>query len=143
MKHGESITPIVKVNLKFKCWGQVYVIKVMHIYLLKELYQSQNKQKITQIITMKKWYIRIVLHLLTAKLITCKINNKSTKTIFRMINWLIDPSFQAVNRLFVLSFENATDRTVRTKYSLSIVEIKDYNRIIDRLNFFDQLAKKN
>ena len=60
-----------------------------------------------------------------------------------MINWLIDPSFQAVNRLFVLSFENATDRAVRTKYSLSIVEIKDYNRIIDRLNFFDQLAKKN
>ena len=59
-----------------------------------------------------------------------------------MINWLIDPSFQAVNRLFVLSFENATDRAVHTKYSLSIVEIKDYNIIIDRLNFFDQLAKK-
>ena len=59
-----------------------------------------------------------------------------------MIDWLTDPSFQAVNRLFVLSFENATDRTVHTKYSLSIVEIKDYNIIIDRLNFFDQLAKK-
>ena len=59
-----------------------------------------------------------------------------------MIDWLTDPSFQAVNRLFALSFENATDRTVHTKYSLSIVEIKDYNIIIDRLNFFDQLAKK-
>ena len=59
-----------------------------------------------------------------------------------MIDWLTDPSFQAVNRLFVLSFENAADRTVHTKYSLSTVEIKDYNIIIDRLNFFDQLAKK-
>ena len=35
---------------------------------------------------------------------------------------LIDPNFQGVNRLFVLSFENTTDRTVHTKYYLPTVE---------------------
>ena len=32
------------------------------------------------------------------------------------LDYLIDPSFQEVNRLFVLSFQNDTDRTVHTKY---------------------------
>ena len=58
------------------------------------------------------------------------------------LNYLIDPSFQGVNRRFVLSFENTTDTgTVHTKYYLPTVEIKDYNVMIDRLNFFDQLVK--
>ena len=37
------------------------------------------------------------------------------------LDYLIDPSFQGVNRLFVLSFENTKDRTVHTKYYLPIV----------------------
>ena len=37
------------------------------------------------------------------------------------LDYLIDPNFQGVNRLFVLSFENNTDRTVRTKYYLPTV----------------------
>ena len=48
----------------------------------------------------------------------------------RYSNYLIDPSFQGVNRLFVLPFENQTDRGVRTKYYLPTEEIKDYNVII-------------
>ena len=40
-------------------------------------------------------------------------------------DFLIDPSFQGVNRLFILSFENENDRTVHTKYYLPTVE-KDY-----------------
>ena len=43
------------------------------------------------------------------------------------LDYLIDPSFQEINRLFVLSFENSTDRTVHTKYYLPAIEIKDYN----------------
>ena len=30
------------------------------------------------------------------------------------LDYLIDPSFQGVNSLFVLSFENTADRTVHT-----------------------------
>ena len=54
------------------------------------------------------------------------------------LNYLIDPSFQGVNRRFVLLFENTTDTgTVHTKYYLPTVEIKDYNVMIDRQNVFD------
>ena len=40
--------------------------------------------------------------------------------------------------IFVLLFENTTDRTIHTKYYLLTVEIKDYNVMIDIQNFIDQ-----
>ena len=43
----------------------------------------------------------------------------------RYLNHLVDPSFQGVNRLFVLSFENEADRASRSTYYLPNVEIKD------------------
>ena len=43
------------------------------------------------------------------------------------LDYLFDPTFQGVNRLFALSFENDTDRTVNTKYFFPIVE-KSYYR---------------
>ena len=54
------------------------------------------------------------------------------------INHLIEPSFQGVNRLFVLAFENDDDRTSDEQYYLPTVEIKDYNIMINGENFFDQ-----
>ena len=42
----------------------------------------------------------------------------------RYLNYLINPRFQEVNRLFVLSFENENDRTSHTTYYLPRVEIK-------------------
>ena len=56
---------------------------------------------------------------------------------------MIDPSFQGVNKIFVLSFKNEGDRKVKTGYYLPKVEIKDYNVIIDGNNFFDQVIKDN
>ena len=56
----------------------------------------------------------------------------------RCLNYLINPSFQGVNRLFVLSFENENDRTSHSTYYLPKVGIKDYNVMIDGKNFFDQ-----
>ena len=51
---------------------------------------------------------------------------------------LAEPSFQGVNRLFVVAFENATQRTSSKWYYLPKVEIKDYNFMIDDKNLFDQ-----
>ena len=51
------------------------------------------------------------------------------------LDFLIDPSFQEVNKLFVLSFQNEEERKVHTEYYLSKVEIKD-NVMIDGKNFF-------
>ena len=40
------------------------------------------------------------------------------------LNHLVEPSFQGVNRLYVLAFENDDDRTSSDEYYLPIVEIK-------------------
>ena len=56
----------------------------------------------------------------------------------RYLNHLINPSFQGVNRLFVLSFEKENDRTSHSTYDLPKVEIKDYNVMIEGKNIFDQ-----
>ena len=56
----------------------------------------------------------------------------------RYLNYLINPSFQGVNRLFVLSFENEANRKLHSTYYLPKAEIKDYNVMIDGKNFFDQ-----
>ena len=61
----------------------------------------------------------------------------------RNLNHLIEPSFQGVNRLFVLAFENDDDRTSNDEYYLPTVEIKDYNIMINGENFFDQPIKNN
>ena len=54
---------------------------------------------------------------------------------------MVEPSFQVVNRLFVVAFENDTQRTSNTGPELPNVEIKDYNVMINRENFFDQPIK--
>ena len=59
---------------------------------------------------------------------------------------LLDCSFQGVNRLFVMAFDNAgLNRVQRSegekghrKYFLPRIEIKDYNILIDGRNFYDQ-----
>ena len=40
----------------------------------------------------------------------------------RYFNHLINPSFQGVNRLFVLSFKNENDRTLHSTYYLPKVD---------------------
>ena len=50
------------------------------------------------------------------------------------LDFLIDPSFQGVNRLFVLLFKNEDDR--QTGYYLPKVEIKDYKVMIDGKTFW-------
>ena len=59
------------------------------------------------------------------------------------LNHLVEPSFQGVNRLFVLAFENDEQRAVHSGYYLSNVEIKDYDVMINPENFFDQPIKNN
>ena len=53
----------------------------------------------------------------------------------------LEPSFQGINRLFDLAFENDTQRTSTKGYYLPNVELKDYNIMIHGENFFDQPVK--
>ena len=47
------------------------------------------------------------------------------------LNYLINPTFIKVNRLFVLPFENEEDRTSFSKYYVPKIEIKDFNVLLD------------
>ena len=58
------------------------------------------------------------------------------------LNHLVEPSFQGVNRLFILAYENDTQITSAKDY-LPNVEIKDYNVMINGENVFDQPRKNN
>ena len=58
------------------------------------------------------------------------------------LNHLVEQSFQGGNRLFVLVFEEDTQRTSDKRYYLPNVEIKDYNVVIFGKNAFDQPVKK-
>ena len=58
------------------------------------------------------------------------------------LDYLVDPSFQGENRLFVLSFENNAHRKSYKRYFLPIADIKDSNVTNDGQNFFDQQVKK-
>ena len=54
----------------------------------------------------------------------------------RYLSHLINPRFEGVNRLFLLSFENENDRTSHPIRYLPNVEVKDYNILINGKNFF-------
>ena len=59
------------------------------------------------------------------------------------LNYLVESSFQGINRLFVLAFEGDTQRTSHSGYYLPNIEIKDYNIMINGENFFNQPIKNN
>ena len=54
---------------------------------------------------------------------------------------MIDPTFSNINRLSVILFENANHSPMResfNEYYMSLVEIKDFNVLIENKPFFDQ-----
>ena len=51
---------------------------------------------------------------------------------------MVEPSFQGVNRLFVLTFENDAQRASHTGPYLPTVQLKKYNIMINGKNFFDK-----
>ena len=62
------------------------------------------------------------------------------QSLSQYLDYLIDPGFQGLNSLFVLSFDNNNKgwRSYK-KCFLPTVEIKDYN-VIDGQNFFQKLS---
>ena len=59
------------------------------------------------------------------------------------LNHLTEPSFQGVNRLFVLAFEDDAQRISDKRYYIPNVEIKDYHVMIEGKNLFDQPVKND
>ena len=65
------------------------------------------------------------------------------QTAINNLNYLIDPTFNNVNRLFVLAFLNEEDRSSFSKYYTATVEIKDYNVILDGQTQFYEIPVRN
>ena len=61
------------------------------------------------------------------------INQPATNNL----NFLIDPTLNNANTLFVLTFENEEDRSSSFKYYISRIEINDYNLLIDLQTCYD------
>ena len=56
------------------------------------------------------------------------------------LNCMIDPTFRNINWVFVLSFNSADNDPTRDsfdEYDMPLVEIKDFNALIDKKPFFD------
>ena len=69
---------------------------------------------------------------------TKEINEDADANVFKYIN--LDPSFQGVNRLFVMTYNRANGqptRNGRRKYYLPRIDLEKYNVIIDGRNFYD------
>ena len=67
----------------------------------------------------------------------------SIQTQTQYSDFLIDPSFQEVNRLFLLSFEDNVHQTSYNRHFFPTAEIKDNNVTVDEKNFFDQPVKND
>ena len=59
------------------------------------------------------------------------------------LDFLINPSFQGINRLFLLSLENEVQRASYKRYYLPTREVKVHNVMIDGENFFNQPVRNN
>ena len=60
------------------------------------------------------------------------------------LDYQIDPTFTNISRLFVLSFKTGNDIPTRyyfDKYYMLLVEVKDFNALINNKPFFDQPVK--
>ena len=69
---------------------------------------------------------------------TKEINEDADANVFKYIN--LDPSFEGVNRLFVIAYNRVDCQPTRNgerKYYLTRISLNKYNVIIDGRNFYD------
>ena len=100
---------------------------------VKTLSTQENKKLLKQLKSVFKRTINCNKYLV-------KITNQAWN---RHLDYLIDPSFQEVNRLFVLSFEDDDGRESHEQYYLATLEIKYDNVMVDGRNLFDQPVKND
>ena len=109
----------------------IFTITETNLYVPVVTLSTQDNAKLLQQLKSFKRTVSWNKHLTKPELLAQNAN----------LNHVIEPTFQGVNRLFVLAFENDAQRTSHKKCYLPNVEIKNYNVMIDGKNFFDQPIK--
>ena len=116
---------------------------------VKLIFQIKDTQLYVPVVTLSKENdIKLLEQLKSGFKRTIKWNkNRSQMTIQAQnnnLNYLIDPTFTNVNRLFVLCFprnNNTGSRYSFLNYYVPKVRISDFNVLIDGKSFFDQPVK--
>ena len=76
---------------------------------------------------------------------TKELTEDANANVFKYIN--LDPSFQGVNRLFVMAYSrvcyNQATRNGQKKYYLPRIDLKKHNVIIDGRNFYDNPIERD
>ena len=75
---------------------------------------------------------------------TKETNENADANVFKYIN--LDPSFQGVNRLFIMAYnivDGQPTRNGQRKYYLPRISLNKYNVIIDGRNFYDNPIENN
>ena len=113
--------------------GAVFIINDTKVYIpVVTLSKEDNKDFIEQ---QNKGFQRSIYW---NEYKTKEINEDADANVFKYIN--LDPSFQGVNRLFVMAYNRGNGqptRNGRRKYYLSRIDLEKYNVIIDGRNFYD------
>ena len=112
-------------------------------------FKIKDKNPYVQVVTLSKENdTKLLEQLKTGFKRTIKWNKYRSQMIVQSqnnnLNYLIDPAFTNVNRLFVLSFArtNASDkRDSFSDYYIPNIEIKDFDVLIDGKSFFHLLEK--
>ena len=71
-------------------------------------------------------------------------SEKMTQSKNNNLDYLLDPAFRNINRFFVLSLRNGENNRTRIsfdKYYMPLLEIKDFNALVDNKSIFDQPVK--
>ena len=75
---------------------------------------------------------------------TKEINETADGNVFKYIN--LDPSFQGVNRLFVMAYNRENGQPTingQRKYYLPRIDLEKYNVVIDGRNFYDNAIESD
>ena len=67
-----------------------------------------------------------------------------TQAKYNNLHYLIDPTFRNINRLFLISFKSGNDNPTSNSFDehyITLVEVKDFNALIDNKPFFDNPVK--
>ena len=131
----------IKLNLKWKkecllstdAGNAIFIINDTKIYVpVVTLSKEENKDFIKQ---QNKGFQRSIYW---NEYKTKEINEDADANVFRYIN--LDPSFQGVNRIFVMVYNRVDGQPTRNgqqKYYLPRIDLNKYNVIIDGRNFYD------
>ena len=141
----------IKLNLTWKkecvlstdAGDAVFVINDTKMYVpVVTLSKEDNKDFIEQ--QNKGFQRSIYWNEYKTKDLNVNVNNDNPANAVRYIN--LDPSFQGVNRLFVMAYNSVNGQPTRNrqrKYYLPRIDSNKYNVIIDGRNFYDNPIENN